>query len=241
MARDPVLVGDREFETKTAAYREVQEMMGRYRTGVVHLSGADLDFAMAILDLHPQRDEILAEGCKGIVVKKAEGYSTRCLAVEQNTGDMQEFSAQVALKRQPCKPLLSAAARNAVSGRVREFKVDAFKLPPVRCATSGVELSFDEAHVDHAQPWTFKKIVEAFHRENPEVKIRHGGTQDLFENDADAAKFINFHDAKADLQIVHRTENLSTLQRERNASDKVNVAPSGIDLSEMVAVGKAFP
>ncbi|MBB1090447.1 DUF3223 domain-containing protein [Rhodopseudomonas palustris] len=242
MASIPVVVGRVTFPSKKSANSKVQEIYSRHTSGVCPLTGADLEFALDVLDLHPQRASIIAEGCTGIVVKQASDQKTRCLAVIQDNGEMEEFSARVALGIAPCKPMLSAAARNAVAKQIQEFKARAFAQGSVLCATSGARLSFEDAHVDHAPKWTFKAIVEAFKQEHPDTPITHLGTQDLFQNSSDADAFRAFHDVRAHLRIVDKKENLSTLRRSpKSAPDEAELSNEAIKLSKVVVVSKMSP
>jgi hypothetical protein len=163
--------------------------------------------------MHPQRDDKLANGCAAIVVKIAEGYTTRCLAVVGEDWAVEEFSWRVALGIVPCTPSLAAAGRIAVADRVERFRSKSFAGGPVHCATCGAAVGSEDAHVDHAPPWTFAAIVEAFAEAHPGVKLAHQGTRDVFTNEAEAELFRQFHDERAVLRIVHKRENLSTLRR----------------------------
>lgn len=213
MARTSVIVAGREFPSKSAGQEAAREVLRRHPRGTVDLAGDDLDFALGLLDLHPQADYFRRNGVAGVCVKAAEGYSTRCFAVIGHDGSREEFSFRVALGISKCQPFLGAAARNLLSEQMLEFKRAAFARGPVLCATSGIELSMRDAHVDHAPPWTFDAITREFDRLHPGVALRHEGTKDFFAHEDDAMAFRALHDLKAVLRIVHRRENLSTLRR----------------------------
>jgi hypothetical protein len=212
MANGPVVIGTRRFGSRAAAQRDVQACINGARLGEP-LASAQYELARALLEMHPQRDDKLARGCAAIVVVIAEGFTTRCLAVVGDEGTAEEFSWRVALGIVPCTPSLAAACRTAVAETVARFRTESFARGPVRCATSGAGVESETAHVDHAPPWTFAAIVDAFSAAHPDLKPIHQGTMDVFATDAEAELFRRFHDARAVLRIVHRRENLSTLRR----------------------------
>lgn len=211
LARNPVALGNFIFSSKSAAQKAIREMMARNKDDVP-LTGADLLLAEAVLATHPQVDYKRRHGCKGIVIVKAKGYSTRCLAIVTEDDGKEEFSFTVAIGISPCTPVLGAAARNAVADSTRAFKAGIFANDEVRCAVNGTVLLWEDAHVDHAPPWTFDRIVQEFQKEFGEVALKHEGNQDLFQTEADALRFREYHDARADLRVIHRRVNLSTLR-----------------------------
>jgi hypothetical protein len=88
----------------------------------------------------------------------------------------------------------------------------------IRCDVSGKELREDEAHIDHAPPWTFDAIVRAYQEEFGDPALRHDGTCDLFQDSTDAERFKTFHDQRAKLRLVHKHVNISDLRRRQHRS-----------------------
>lgn len=212
MARGPVQLGNLSFPSRAAAQTKVRELVARNSLDAP-LQGDDLALADALLRAHQQVEYKLRHGLSGIVVKIADGHSTRCLAVIGLGGEKEEFSWRVALRLQPCVPVLGAAARTAVNESISDFRRSAFAAGPVTCPIMGTLIFFQDAHVDHARPWTFDEIVKVFVAENGEPELKHEGNRDRFASEAVAVKFRNWHDKKARLRVVHRTANLSVLRR----------------------------
>ena len=212
MAAKAITVGRKNFNSRAKATEFVQAIIQSHPTGLDVLSGEHLQVAEDLLAMHPQRDEKLRGGYAGMVVKRAAEKSTRCFAVVREDGGYEEFSYRVALNPALARPSLACAARGAVDEDIFAFKKQAFDKGPFFCAVTGAQLSMADAHVDHAPPATFHRILAEIDDTNPNRALDHEGTKDVFFFLADRDAFRAFHNARAELRIVHRKVNLTLKQ-----------------------------
>ena len=204
-------LGHFSYSSKTAAESAAKALLLRNRGK--DLTGDDLLLAEAILQAHPHAVWKLQNGYQGMRVDRDPNYPTWCLYLRDENGRLVDVSYCVALGLKPSDPTLQAAARHLLKDDMTSVRKRAFANGPVRCSVSGVPLREDEAHVDHAPPWTFDEIVRAYERQHGTPALRHEGTRDLFCDPADARRFQDFHDTRAELRIVHKTVNLSELRK----------------------------
>jgi hypothetical protein len=92
--------------------------------------------------------------------------------------------------------------RNAVSGRLK-------------CPITGELFPRTEAHVDHNDPWPFRRIVDEFIAEEKIDLLRveydgfeHGSTFVTLRDRALADRFVAFHGRVARLQVISKQANL---------------------------------
>ena len=76
--------------------------------------------------------------------------------------------------------LLNDACREAVSEDIFAFKKAAFNSEEtIACAESGQQITWDDAHVDHAGPWPFSLIVSEWRRILPDMPIMVNNNDDM--------------------------------------------------------------
>jgi hypothetical protein len=207
----PVNLGPFSFLSKTAAGQAVKALL--HCNHGKDLIGDDLLLAEAVLQAHPDAAKKLRNGYWGMRVDRDPVYKTWCLWLRDEEGGVEDVSYRVALGLVPSEPTLQTAARHVLKEQMADFRRRAFANGPVQCPVSSQLLREDEAHVDHAPPWTFDKIVRAYESEHGTPALRHDGTRDGFCDPADAKRFQDFHDERAQLRVVHRSVNLSDLRR----------------------------
>jgi hypothetical protein len=135
-------------------------------------------------------------------------------------GSRTDFSFMKCLRTPSSLDRFRAACRRTVADDVLAFKRAHFERHAdaarcVVCPLSGRRLGWHQVHVDHAPPWTFRRIVDAFiEREGirPDEAVIFGTADGEVEPRlADprlAERFRRFHGETASLRVISATENL---------------------------------
>lgn len=210
--RDPFFIGKQSFNSRAEAGRVVSRLL-QSATVDEPLSGADLTLAHECFLMHPAALEKAPDGATGHRVKSIvyrPGIVQRCFFAITGAGEI-DWSYRVALGFVPCGPTVQEAARDLISADMAAFKASRFgSADSVPCAATGDQVSFADAHVDHAGQWSFAAILREFIRERgvPEVvAVEPWGS--VFTSEDDARSFKDFHDARASLRIIHKKINMS--------------------------------
>ena len=206
-------LGARVYARKKDAVADVRRILHGSFVGVP-LGGADSEIIRSVLDLHPGVAEKTAKGVAGIVVREVEyrpGIIQRCFFIQHPDGSETDFSFLVALGMAPSGPTMAAAARHAVAPLMHQFKMSRFgSAGAINCEISGERISWDDAHVDHAAPWPFSRIVSEFARQCGVPAIHdEDGLRTVFTLQADAERFVTFHNDIAVLQVICRRLNMA--------------------------------
>ena len=219
-------LGSRSFTSKRAAAKAASDVLNGTRLDEP-LIGEPRTFIEAVLMQHPGVTEKTANGVSGIVVRRVEvrpGLMSRCFHVIHPDGTETDFSFNTALGLAQCGPTLEKAARRAIAGTVKEVKWRYFAgRDEAPCELTGVMLTPGSAHVDHAPPWPFRKILTEF-------VIAHGGIPALrnyaygtvFAHDNDRTEFLAFHDQRAVLRVISASANLSRIGDKMDDRQLVN-------------------
>lgn len=216
--REPIRVGLEVFATKAALTRRVRTIL---HGGVV---GRTLDdeehaFMLALLARHPDVEEKIGAGVasfyigtplfrvRGFLLRRVDGTQTdfsflHCITPRTNRADF------VAACRR-------AIADQVVAAREAQFGSDSQLLCPIL----GIHVTRESSHVDHAPPWTFDVIVDAFvtAEDLDPDRVGVGGfgdgeTERVLTDVALLARWCEFHRARATLRVVSKKANLSALR-----------------------------
>jgi hypothetical protein len=150
----------------------------------------------------------------------------------KRSNDEEYIPASAARAPPSAKRRYSGACRAAVQETIAAFKTKFFEehadtAGHVPCAVSGLPVSINEAHVDHAPPNTFDTIVKGFlhvyaaeHNTTPAHVLAHSEyvAGRFFDHNKSAA-FLEYHTANASLRILTARTNLS-LPRMRQRSGR---------------------
>jgi hypothetical protein len=204
-------LGRTTFPRKLDAEQRVKEIL--HGTPLhQRLVGADLRLILGVLAKHPHSDEKLKGGVVAITVAmnvSDTGISSKGFQVVHVDGTYETFSYDRALGSDTAaQRYREEAGRFAIAESIIEFKRKAFQnAERVPCAETGALTAFADCDVHHAEPWPFKKIVEAFIEQNGEPSVRkrvNGDFGSEFVYPKDVTNFRAFHDRLAILQIVSR-------------------------------------
>jgi hypothetical protein len=174
-------------------------------------------FLSDLIARHPAFTEKVGAGILGFEVREhlwRGKIRQRGFYVVRQDGSSADFSFYECLKdeRQRSRGSIREACREAVAADCASFKGRSFNGSRFAdCALSGQRIHWDQAHVDHAPPWPFSKIVDAWLERigrEPEV-VNTDDMTTRFADPADSAGFLSFHDERAALRIVEKRLNMS--------------------------------
>jgi len=222
----PLVIGHLQFTSKkeaTAYFRSILQSAAFE----VELSGSDFADVESLLSCHPDAAEKIGVGIAALYVGP-DPYGGRCFHLRRVDESTEHFSFPRCLNGEPpARTRFSNAARLAVQSDIAEFREMVFKDPTlcsegfVRCAKTGAWVSSTAAHIDHAYPLTFSRIVRDFisarHINLDEFSFyEHTGLYGcVFSDPALVEDFRQYHKQVADLQVVTRESNLQDAWRGR--------------------------
>jgi hypothetical protein len=96
MAKKPITIGTRTFDTKGAAEKFIQEILYR-RPLLAPIDGPDHAFLLALLSKHPDAVKKIGVGVKHFTVEKSIG-GTQCFYITRVDGTREDFSFGKCLK-----------------------------------------------------------------------------------------------------------------------------------------------
>lgn len=201
------------FPTKTAATAHFSKMLRANQSGDV-ISGDDDAQLRALLDRHPDRDEKIGCGVASFFVMREGRFSGLCFGVRRVDGSVVHFSFLACLTPPTHRMHVLTAMRHAVAVDVIMFRHAAFPTMEtvVPCALTGVDVTPNTAHIDHASP-TFLEIAEAWRDGRPWESITVERDLDLvgcrLADATDRESFRSYHQRVAVLRVVTAHANLS--------------------------------
>jgi len=213
-------IGGKTFRTKQEIVQRVRGILDRTPVGAT-LEQGEFAFMLDLLQRHRRAAQKIGGGVRAIRADLNTHWKPyKMFTLIRADGTETDFSYRACVYPTSADADFRKACRHAVVEDVLEFKRSAFdaqanEYNEIRCAVSGVMVAWDEAHVDHAPPWTFKAIVDAFVDElaiDVSAVQLAGRADNEFQRrfvDAElAARFRRFHNARARLRIVTQATNL---------------------------------
>jgi len=214
-------IGSETFATKRAIIDRAKGILAHTDFGG-ELTGDDLAFMLALLQRHPKAERKIGPGVRAIRVELNTHWTPRKAFVLVRVDSSEtDFSFYSCVSKRPARADFNAACRTSVVEDVLAFKQWVFDAGAdaenkVACAITGERVGWDEAHVDHAPPWTFKAIVDSFASEievdAARVPLTGDGDNECRSAFADAEmaeRFRRFHNERARLRVVTNAANLS--------------------------------
>lgn len=234
----PIEIGSRSFRTQKSALEHYQALLHRYQDGQrISDPGDHADLVALIERYDPILDEV-GEPTKGDGqighferrLNTGTGWSTPGFWVVRQDGKATDFSYIYAVKGQPGgrSKDFYGACREAVALDLIRAKKQAFveygdDQGRVECELTGVLVTIDDAHLDHAWPY-FSHLVSGFRaargwsRDIPDGVVSapaDGQTTATFIDTSVADGFRAYHHDQAILRILSRTANLQTASQAR--------------------------
>lgn len=216
---DPLVVGGEKFASKAALRKRAQDILhGPLRV----LVGQEHEFVLDLLRRHRRAERKIGGGVSCIrVVQAPKWKQNHAFIVERVDGSTTDFSYLECISPSSSKKKFHAACRALVVHDVLEAKRLAFATgTSTPCPVTGERLTWDDCHVDHAEPMTFERLVADFVRDNSvdvDQAVDHDDEDHAYEQQLTdpilALRFILFHRKFAVLRVVSRRANLSVLRR----------------------------
>ncbi len=219
MPKKSVVIGELFFSAKGEAKEYFTGILNKHPLGE-ELSGDEFDDVMALLLCHPRAEEKVGAGIKSIKVDQGFYSSNRCFHIVRVDNSIEDFSIGKCIDgdHSPFHKLC-IACRKVVEADLRAMKIKYFeehsdKEGRAICPVTKEKITFDEAHVDHREPFTFSSIVHFFVKANSiDVNVIDYATEgkygNEFENAELAKKFEDWHRDNATLRVVKGKANLS--------------------------------
>jgi hypothetical protein len=241
MAKPIQLANGQAWKSQSAALEHFKQMLARHADEQTVEDRVDHDDLLALLVRYDEsvtdQPSKIGVGVDSFFRRRNvfEGFSTPSFWVRRTDNSETDWSYIHAVKGQPksaaaefydaCRAAVDADLLAAKRGFFREHGDADGKAP---CDISGVLMSIDEAHLDHAYP-TFGQLVVTFRAARGWAHEIPAGiltppqdrqTRTQFIDAAVAASFREYHHAAAILRVIHRDQNLSMAARQRRP--KVN-------------------
>lgn len=209
-----------QFRTKNEIVEYVRRIFDKYRVGA-YLDAGDFSFVMELLRGHSRY--ALKVGCGISAVRidlNTEWKAYKMFTLIRVDGSEADVSYRECIYPTSKRQHFAAACRRSVVPDVLAFKQRQYdehrdSLNRVPCELTGEWVHWDEAHVDHAPPWTFQTLVEMFLESYflPLAEIEIGGDEDgafqsYFADEAVAESFRAFHNERAVMRVLSKTANL---------------------------------
>lgn len=210
------VLGSEEFHTKASVVERCRTLLNGAELRKP-FKGKDHEFLSDLLPRHPAADEKIGCGAEWFEVRLhywRGAFRQRGFYVVRTDGSSVDFSFYVCLLSDPAdrRRCLVEACREAVGDSIHRFKLATFMgRDSIPCAETGERVGWDEAHVDHADPWPFRNIVQEWLKLQPSDPVTSEvGMRRIFVEGAVRGDFCRFHDKVAVLRVVHRDVNLRT-------------------------------
>lgn len=154
----PIVIGDIQFRTKTAAKDEIRRRIGQYEAGDI-LSVADQIFFEELFKLHDEYSEKVGAGLKHIQVEM-DLHGNRCLYIHRTDGAEIDISLVHCVQPASTKTVVSTAFRRAVKERVMAFKSNQLS-GGCRCPILNILLEYANSHVAYTE-YSFESLLDDF-------------------------------------------------------------------------------
>ena len=216
------IISNEEFKTLAEVRGVVRSIRDMYPDGCF-LSSKHLDFMVDLLKRHEHAGQKRGLGIQGMFVRSNPVFRNRGFWIRRIDGTETDFSFEMCLRNKPESRLskFKNACRCAVAKTVIDFRNEFFsRCDEILCPITGEAVTPASYHVDHAQPWTFDKIVHAFIQDHGIavgcVPIRGIGEDGVLRNELEPdlkINFIAYHNQRASLRILSPKGNLKNRRR----------------------------
>lgn len=176
-------------------------------------------FLHELVGMHPESAAKVGPGIARFEIRPSEiNPAQRTFWLIRVDGSETDFSYLKCITHPTPIQGFKAACRSAVVQEIIDHKNRVFDPGhDVVCCVTGELLSPDTSHIDHAPPWTFDAIAEAFAEGRDLVSsvrpTMDGECRTVFADPSIKADFVAFHNERADLRAVSIRANLSILAR----------------------------
>lgn len=211
----PVKIGDTMYPSQDAAIKEVRRRRDKYRN-MVPITGDDHRFFLDLLERHPNRDEKWGCGIIWFYIRTDPRHkNNRQLVARRKDNSEVIISYRKCVYPHKHEHDVTNAMRKAVLDQILSFQCQSFVCGETRCALSGIVLTDEDAHVDHAGK-SFYRLKNEWQKKyglnDHDIAIDHGGDMTIGVSmgcKEQHASWCAYHREHAVLQMVHWRENLA--------------------------------
>lgn len=216
----PIDIGGERFYTKKALTERVR---GILNTGQVPrtLEPAEAVVLRELLVWHPHATAKVGSGVQRFEIRENAPHRSRGFWLVRTDGSATDFSYLEILKSgSTYRRGLIDACRFAIRAELQRFADDFFaQAVKPTCPILGIPLTREDAHVDHAPPYTFQRIFDSFVLlngldANDESLTDHstdGVMVPLFASQALRDRFVAYHQSVAQLRVISSEANLKVI------------------------------
>ena len=205
-----IRIGNKIFASKASCTRAVRKILHGCSCGS-KLVGDDFVFIMNLLRNHPRPDYKIGCGIEAIFVEMTR-YKNRGFYALRKDGSRTDFSYIQCITPSSQAKKVKTACRTSIRSFIVEFKDWSFTgKNSVRCPLSN-EIVFKQNCVVHHNVFSFEEIFCSWIEEKgiDIESIKLGGFEDncesvYFLNKVVEKSFVDFHNARADLQVLSKT------------------------------------
>jgi hypothetical protein len=193
--------------------------------------GADEEALHWLIQQHPEYEEKRGCGIAGFTVVSTI-FGARGFAIVRTDGSVTDFSYRECLSPKSARTSVLAALRHEVADDIQDAKLRYFsqhgdQLSRVACALTGALINISQSHADHAPPWTFQVLAQAFLAAKSII-----ASEDLLEPSIDnqhrrrladrelAAAWRSYHHELAHIRIVDAKANTARAEDKPRAEDR---------------------
>lgn len=209
----PVLIGEYQFKTKSAARDEVRRRISAYNFGD-SVSDDDQYFFEKLFELHSEHSTKVGCGIESIQVER-DFNNNKCLFITRIDGSKVDISWVHCLQPASKKNVISMAFRRAIKERIVAFKSKVLEVPTL-CPVYGVALNFENSHVVYVDK-SFESLLSDFISivgtdfESIEIVDPKSTDKDhrgMLKDSEILSSWRAFHTDKAQLQLISAKANL---------------------------------
>jgi hypothetical protein len=193
--------------------------------------GADEAALHWLIQQHPEYEQKRGCGIAGFTVVGTI-FGARGFAIVRTDGSVTDFSYRECLSPKSARTSVLAALRHEVADDIQDAKLRYFsqhgdQLGRVVCPLAETLIDISQSHADHAPPWTFQVLAQAFLCARGIV-----ATEDLLEPNVDnqhrrrladrelAAAWRSFHHELAHIRVVDAKVNIARAEDKPRAKDR---------------------
>ena len=193
--------------------------------------GADEAALYWLIQQHHEYEQKRGCGIAGFTVVSTI-FGARGFAIVRTDGSVTDFSYRECLSPKSARTSVLAALRHEVADDIQDAKLRYFSQHGdqsgcVACALTGAPIDIAQSHADHAPPWTFQVLAQAFLSAKGIV-----ASEDLLEPSIDnqhrrrladrelAAAWRSYHHELAHIRVVDAKVNIARAEDKPRAQDR---------------------
>ena len=177
--------GSLTFPTKTKAQAAFKQLLNSHALQQPIAEPWHTALLVLVQERHPSATKKIGPGVDHFEVRthlwqgKFRQRGFYIIRVDQSVIDFSYLECFAARGTRDVR-LINEACREAISEEIFAFKKSVFNsTETIACAESGAQITWEEAHVDHANPWPFSLIVSEWRQMFPDLPMMVNNDDDM--------------------------------------------------------------